>query len=122
VLILITGNYTFFNLLTIALTLFLFDDQALARFVPAPVTERLQEAPRATGRARVAAFVAVIVMVLSLSHLFETFNGQLPSFLKTAVRYTAPLQIVNNGTGDLLVYAYGYPPEDEHAEFLESAI
>ncbi len=44
VLIFITGNYTFFNLLTIALTLFLFDDQALARFVPAPITERLPEA------------------------------------------------------------------------------
>jgi predicted DCC family thiol-disulfide oxidoreductase YuxK len=93
--ILITGNYTFFNLLTIALTLFLFDDQALARFVPALITERLQETPPVTGRARVAASVAVVVMVLSLSHLFETFNGQLPSFLKTAVRYTAPLQIVN---------------------------
>ena len=95
VLILITGNYTFFNLLTIALTLFLFDDQALARFVPAPIAERLLEAGKITGRARVAAFVAVVVMVLSLSHLFETFNGRLPSYLKTAVRYTAPLQIVN---------------------------
>ena len=31
VLILLTGNYTFFNLLTMALTLFLFDDRALAR-------------------------------------------------------------------------------------------
>ncbi len=53
VAILLTGNYGFFNLLTIALTLFLFDDQALARFVPAPVTERLLEArTRHGGRAR----------------------------------------------------------------------
>src|ERR1019366_9272990 len=95
VLILATGNYTFFNLLTIALTLFLFDDRALARFVPAPVTERLVEARRVTGRARVAACIAVVVMVLSLSHLFETFNGRLPSALNALVRYTAPLQIVN---------------------------
>lgn len=35
---------------------------------------------------------------------------------------TTPLQIVNNETEDLVVYAYGYPPEDEHAEILESAI
>ena len=95
VTILITGNYTFFNLLTIALTLFLFDDQALARFAPAPVIERLVDAGKVAGRARVAACVALVVMVLSLSHLFETFNGRLPSYLNTVVRYTAPLQIVN---------------------------
>ena len=33
-----------------------------------------------------------------------------------------PLQIVNHETEDLVLYAYGYPPEDEHAEILESAI
>jgi quercetin dioxygenase-like cupin family protein len=33
-----------------------------------------------------------------------------------------PLQTVNHGTVDLLVYAYGTPPEDEHAELLESAL
>src|SRR4051812_32153096 len=27
-----------------------------------------------------------------------------------------PLQSANHGATDLLVYAYGYPPEDEHAE------
>ena len=32
------------------------------------------------------------------------------------------LQTVNNGSEDLLLYAYGYPPEDEHAEILEPAI
>jgi mannose-6-phosphate isomerase-like protein (cupin superfamily) len=33
-----------------------------------------------------------------------------------------PLQAVNHGTVDLLLYAYGTPPEDEHAELLESAV
>ena len=33
-----------------------------------------------------------------------------------------PLQTVNQGDEDLLVYAYGAPPEDEHAELLESAV
>lgn len=33
-----------------------------------------------------------------------------------------PLQSVNHGSEDLLVYAYGYPPESERAEILESAI
>ncbi len=33
-----------------------------------------------------------------------------------------PLQTVNHGDEDLLVYVYGTPPEDEHAELLESAV
>jgi quercetin dioxygenase-like cupin family protein len=33
-----------------------------------------------------------------------------------------PLQMANHGDDDLLVYAYGYPPEDEHAELLDSAV
>jgi quercetin dioxygenase-like cupin family protein len=32
------------------------------------------------------------------------------------------LQTVNHGDADLLVYAYGFPPEDEHAELLDSAV
>ena len=33
-----------------------------------------------------------------------------------------PLQSVNHGVDDLLVYAYGTPPESEHAEILDSAV
>ncbi len=33
-----------------------------------------------------------------------------------------PLQTVNHGEEDLLVYVYGTPPEDEHAELLDSAV
>ena len=33
-----------------------------------------------------------------------------------------PLQTVNNGAEDLLLYVYGYPPEDEQAEILDSAV
>jgi hypothetical protein len=32
------------------------------------------------------------------------------------------LQTVNHGDTDLLVYVHGWPPEDERAELLESAI
>ena len=32
------------------------------------------------------------------------------------------LQSVNHGTDDLFVYAYGTPPESEHAEILDSAV
>jgi quercetin dioxygenase-like cupin family protein len=33
-----------------------------------------------------------------------------------------PLQTVNHGEVDLLVYVYGTPPESEHAELLPSAV
>ena len=33
-----------------------------------------------------------------------------------------PLQSVNHGDADLVVYVYGYPPEDENAELLDSAV
>jgi mannose-6-phosphate isomerase-like protein (cupin superfamily) len=33
-----------------------------------------------------------------------------------------PLQTVNHGGDDLVVWASGYPPEDERAELLESAV
>ena len=32
------------------------------------------------------------------------------------------LQTVNHGDTDLVVYVYGTPPEDEHAELLDSAV
>jgi quercetin dioxygenase-like cupin family protein len=33
-----------------------------------------------------------------------------------------PLQAANHGDTELLVYAYGTPPESEHAEILDSAL
>jgi hypothetical protein len=38
------------------------------------------------------------------------------------VEHGTPLQSVNHGGGDLLVFAYGAPPEHERAELLEPAI
>src|SRR5438477_200753 len=38
------------------------------------------------------------------------------------VEAATPLQIVNHSAEELLLYAYGAPPEDEHAEILESAL
>jgi hypothetical protein len=93
VLIMVTGNYTFFNLLSIALCLFWFDDRALERFVPAQVKETFASQP--PERRLVPAVVAVLVLVLSLAHLYQTFTGVVPAAVNAALRYTAPLQIVN---------------------------
>jgi hypothetical protein len=33
-----------------------------------------------------------------------------------------PVQPVNHRTENLLVYVYGFPPEDDHAEILDSTV
>jgi len=38
------------------------------------------------------------------------------------VRAGTALQSVNRGDDELVVYAHGWPPEDEHAELLASAV
>ena len=38
------------------------------------------------------------------------------------VKPATPLQIVNEGDDELLMYAYGAPPEHGHAEFLDNAV
>jgi mannose-6-phosphate isomerase-like protein (cupin superfamily) len=38
------------------------------------------------------------------------------------VKAGTALQSVNHGAGDLIVYAHGRPPEDRHAELLDSAV
>ena len=38
------------------------------------------------------------------------------------VKPGTPLQSVNHGDSELLVYAYGFPPESENAELLPSAV
>jgi quercetin dioxygenase-like cupin family protein len=38
------------------------------------------------------------------------------------VEANTPLQVVNEGDEELLLYIYGAPPERGHAEFLDSAV
>jgi quercetin dioxygenase-like cupin family protein len=45
-----------------------------------------------------------------------------PSGSLVHVAAQTPLQSVNHGDADLVVYAHGWPPEDEHAELLPSAV
>jgi predicted DCC family thiol-disulfide oxidoreductase YuxK len=86
-LIFLTGNYTFFNLLTMALCLFLFDDAALTKL---PLRIR-----RVRIRPALAATVAVIVLVLSVSELWSMFIGSTSGEGNGLVRLAAPFGIVN---------------------------
>jgi len=81
VLIFLTGNYTFFNLLTMSLCLFLFDDRAL---------EKLPSRPRAMRtHPAVVAVAAVLVLTISVSELWWWREAS------TVTRWFAPFQIVN---------------------------
>jgi predicted DCC family thiol-disulfide oxidoreductase YuxK len=82
-LIFITGNYTFFNLLTMALCLFLFDDAALSKLRPRIRLVRTRPA--------LIAAVAVVILTISGLELRDMFFGG----DSTVVRGAAPFGIAN---------------------------
>jgi len=99
VMIFLTGNYGFFNLLTMVLCLFLFDDQALDRFVPAQVRDRLTVtfALKPGKPERIAiALAAVVVLTLGLTLMLESFTGDAPAPLIAMTTAAAPFEIVNS--------------------------
>jgi hypothetical protein len=80
-LIIATGNYTFFNWLTIALCLFLFIE-------PKP-------APRTRLHTAVSAILAIFIAATSGSLTLDHFGFGLPPGGATLLHVTAPLRIVN---------------------------
>jgi hypothetical protein len=88
VLILLTGNYTFFNLLTIALCCFLLDDQALEWM------KRRSAGADSPVRRRVAAVVAALLILMSGSNLMAEFFGVQP--FAGVVRLLSPLNLTSN--------------------------
>jgi predicted DCC family thiol-disulfide oxidoreductase YuxK len=93
-LIFLTGNYTFFNVLTVAICLFLFDDRELARFAPRGLKTDVPLANR-TQRALTALLAGIIVM-LGVGRIIEAFTGDAPEPLKLLVRVASPFEIVNS--------------------------
>jgi uncharacterized membrane protein YphA (DoxX/SURF4 family) len=101
VLILLTGNYTFFNGLTIALCVFLFDDALLARLVPKVLKPRPLDPPRVapSWRTRIApALLAVVVLPVSILSVVETLQ-LVPGWLEPVAAVEndlAPLRSANH--------------------------
>src|SRR6185437_15821764 len=89
-LILLTGNYTFFNLLTIALCLFLFDDACFARW-------KLASKPVALRPSLRAVTVAIwgLVGFLSVAELWS-LAGKIPAPLVAAQREVSQFGLVNH--------------------------
>jgi predicted DCC family thiol-disulfide oxidoreductase YuxK len=96
VLIFATGNYTFFNLLAAAVTLFLFDDQAFRGLVWRPRRANVEAAPSTRAARIAAAAVTLLILPLGLVHIFENTGPQLPEPLDAEARYTSPFQVVNS--------------------------
>ena len=92
-LIALTGNYAFFNLLTVALYLFLLDDAAFGRW------GSIQAGRAVTGQFRRGLIVAVAVVTIPISVLkFTAALGIEPpgaALLDPLAKVIAPFRIVN---------------------------
>ena len=99
VLIIATSNHNWINLLTIVLCLFLFDDRALGRVLPARagVLAVTPARPRLTRPLALAA--ALLVAPLTVGYLWLFFAGRpaaLPAPVQATLRAVQPWHVVHN--------------------------
>ncbi len=100
VLIMLTGNYGFFNLLSFALCLLLLDDDTIIRYFPQKLSTHL---PRFTGtqealwRAPIIYMLAVIVITVSGYKTLSRFvpSSQLPPIARYVDQKTRPFRSIN---------------------------
>jgi predicted DCC family thiol-disulfide oxidoreductase YuxK len=96
-LILLTGNYGFFNLLTMLLCIFLFDDAALRRLLPASLTSRIKDGPQPTRAATVlATALALVIVPVGLERIWQPLVGTELPLAGGLARAVSPLLIVNS--------------------------
>lgn len=102
ILIAATGNFAFFNLLTVTLCVLLLDDQFLERWLPRIVTRRFAttytRVRRTLGkRIALAAFAVVIVLGSGTLALAAIFGGRaVPRSALTATEWFDGFHIVNS--------------------------
>lgn len=96
-LILLTGNYNFFNLLTMLLCIFLFDDAALRRVAPARLASlALRGVPRPGRWATVIAMVlAFVVVPAGADRIWHRFTRDDLPVAGPLYRAISPFLIVN---------------------------
>ena len=101
-LVALTGNYAFFNLLAIALSLLLLDDSIWSRLLPGRLAARIAfERPLgilAPAGRKVRAALAVFLLLISGTELATTVGlGVLvPGFLNRLVQWQAPYALANS--------------------------
>jgi lipase maturation factor 1 len=98
-LIFLTGNYAFFNLLTISLCLFVLDDAALGRVLPRRLTLRLTKRIHISGRPvwwrAVCGMVATFVLFVSGFEMVGELSGRRWGPAEAVIRVVSPFEIVN---------------------------
>ncbi|MGR8932882.1 MAG: lipase maturation factor family protein [Gammaproteobacteria bacterium] len=96
--IILTGNYTFFNLLTLLLCLFLFEDRDFVKFVPGRLVLHLQQQRPAGWTAGFSAGVwGVFTLAILGTHLWMAQTHRVPPApLLTAIQAAAAFSVVNN--------------------------
>ncbi len=96
-LIALTGNYNFFNLLTMLMCVFLFDDAAVRRLFPRRLELRVQNSAPVPGRAATAAaaVLALLVVPVGLNRIWQTYTRADLPVLGAITRAVSPLFIVN---------------------------
>jgi predicted DCC family thiol-disulfide oxidoreductase YuxK len=97
ILIMLTGNYNWFNLLTILLCLFLLDDQGLRRFMGTDFAAAVAALAPRPGRiaTALAALVAVIVVPIGVNLVYSSLTGRNIPVAGAMTEALAPLLIVN---------------------------
>jgi predicted DCC family thiol-disulfide oxidoreductase YuxK len=98
-LIVLTGNYAFFNLLGMALCLLLFDDAALRRVIPQRLTWFVQNQVKDSQPRRIVSYgagaLAILIVFVSLVQLYAGFGGRIPGAAAWTADEIAPLCTVN---------------------------
>ncbi|MEA3278794.1 MAG: lipase maturation factor family protein [Pseudomonadota bacterium] len=101
VLIILTSNHNFFNLLTIALCLFLFDDRALRRVLPKIWQRRAETRPLLTpvprrGVVLATAVAAAVIVPASIVEALPLLGNSRPiPWVSTWVGWLKPYRIAN---------------------------
>ena len=99
-LIFVTGNFTFFNLLAIALCLFLVDDAVLRRWLPGLIQRLLTGIPvpemRLLLRNGALTLLVAAILFLGVFQMVGTFAGSVPGGPATVMRWVAPFRVVNS--------------------------
>jgi len=95
--IMATGSYSWFNLLTMLLCLFLLDDKALRRHLPCTLVARVYLGAPRPGRTATwaAAALALITVPVGLNLILAPITGRNLPVVGTLAEAVAPLLIVN---------------------------
>jgi predicted DCC family thiol-disulfide oxidoreductase YuxK len=94
VMIMLTGNYAFFNWLSLALCLFLFDDAHLERIVPGAWLGRISKA--GPVRRRVVVALTCVIGLLSTLFSLQALRVQLPAAARALISAAAPFGITSS--------------------------